>query len=325
MSHNKNILNHNNILCLVLFLFLCGLSADALAQTRHKKPVKQPARKTVVKKQQPLRPQTTDKPADQPENRLVKTDKPKGTDSTTLDKVAAVVHDSIKAQLKEPIVQVPVTLRSLILPGAFFAYGAITLNNGSLRKINEEVREAIWDGKKHTRPYVEDYLLLLPAASVYALNIAGVHGRNNLIDRSVIYGMSNLIANGLSYGVKSLSIETRPDSSDRYSFPSGHTAEAFVSAEFFHQEYKDRLHWSASAAAYGVAITVAYLRMHHNKHWLSDIAAGAGIGIASTRFSYYLYPAIKHWIFGSKKIKETTLILPTYQQGAFGFALVHNF
>src|SRR5690606_16099492 len=117
-----------------------------------------------------------------------------GSDTSTIDKVAEVIHDSVKAQIKSPIVQVPVTLRSLIIPGVLFAYGAVTLNNGGLRGINEEVRSWIWDGNTHSRPYVEDYLLLVPAAAVYGLNIAGVKGQNNLIDRSIIYGISNLIA-----------------------------------------------------------------------------------------------------------------------------------
>ena len=250
------------------------------------------------------------------------------TDTTQVQQDTTLVQkavDSVVAQVTAPIVQRPVTLKSLIIPGALFAYGVVTLNNFKLREINEEAREVFWDKKDHHSPYPEDYLLLAPAAAVYGLNIAGIKGQNNLIDRSIIYGLSNLIANGLSFGVKQLSIETRPDSSDRFSFPSGHTAEAFVSAEFLHQEYRGRIHWSVIASGYAVATTVAGLRMYHNKHWLSDVVAGAGIGIASTRFAYYLYPEIKHLIFGSRKIKGDAMILPTYQNGMFGLAGVLRF
>jgi membrane-associated phospholipid phosphatase len=161
---------------------------------------------------------------------------------------------------------------------------------------------------------------------VYGLNIAGVKGQNNLLDRSIIYGMSNLIANGIGFGVKYFGIEERPDKSDNHSFPSGHTAEAFVSAEFFHQEYKGRLHWTATAGAYAVATSVAYLRMYHNKHWLSDVVAGAGIGIASTRFSYYLYPLLKHVLFGSKKVRQNAALFPMYKAGGgYGLGFVYGF
>jgi hypothetical protein len=252
-------------------------------------------------------------------------------DTTGIERVADAVHDSVKSQLKAPIVQVPIRLKTLLIPGALFAYGVVTQNNGGLRVFNDQAKEYIWDGKPHGRPYVEDYLLLVPAAAVYGMNIFGVHGQNNLIDRSIIYGMSNAIANGFVFGLKYFGIEQRPDSTDNYSFASGHTAEAFVSAEFLHQEYKGRVHWTVTAAGYAVATTVAYLRMYHNKHWLSDVVAGAGIGMASTRFSYYLYPLMKHIIFGSKKIKEDrgkgALIYPMYNpgNGAMGLGLVAHF
>ena len=48
-------------------------------------------------------------------------------------------------------------------------------------------------------------------------------------------------------GVKKLTHELRPDGSDYYSFPSGHTTEAFASAEFLRQEYKDVSPWYATA------------------------------------------------------------------------------
>lgn len=246
----------------------------------------------------------------------------------TNDRDTSIVQkgvDSVVAQVKAPIVQIPVTLRSLIIPGTLFAYGVVTLNTGGLRIVNEEAKERFWDGRHHQSPYLEDYTLLVPAAAVYGLNMFGIKGQNNFVDRSILYGMSNAIANGLGFGIKTLSIETRPDSSDRYSFPSGHTAEAFVSAEFLHLEYRGRVHWTVIAGGYAVGVGTAYLRMYHNKHWLSDVVAGASVGIASTRFSYYLYPILKNWIFGSRKIKGDAMVLPTYRNGAFGLAGVWKF
>jgi membrane-associated phospholipid phosphatase len=250
-------------------------------------------------------------------------------DTSSIEQVAQVIHDSIKAQLKAPIVQVPVTLRSLIVPGALFAYGAITLNRTDLRVINEQARDWVWNGEKYSGFYIENYGLFAPAVAVYALNIFGVKGQNNLVDRSIIYGMSNLISNGIVFGVKQFGISRRPDASDDHSFPSGHTAQAFVSAEFFHQEYKGRVHWTAIAGGYAVATWVGYMRMYHNKHWLNDVVAGAGVGIASTRFAYYLYPVFKNWIFGSRKVREDAMIFPMYQNtgsgNVYGLSLSYKF
>jgi membrane-associated phospholipid phosphatase len=84
---------------------------------------------------------------------------------------------------------------------------------------------------------------------------------------------------------------TRPDGTNALSFPSGHTATAFASAEFMRMEYKDVSPWYG-IAGYAAAATTGYLRMYNNRHWLGDVLAGAGIGILSTQAAYFLYPKI---------------------------------
>ena len=49
--------------------------------------------------------------------------------------------------------------------------------------------------------------------------------------------------------------------------------------------------WHTSMQRYG------FLRMYNNKHWLSDVVAGAGIGIMSTKIAYWIYPVIKRKLF----------------------------
>lgn len=83
----------------------------------------------------------------------------------------------------------------------------------------------------------------------------------------------------------------RPDHSSNNSFPSGHTATAFVGAEQLWQEYKERSIWYG-IAGYSVAAGTGFFRMYNNKHWFSDVAMGAGIGIISTKIAYWLTPLI---------------------------------
>jgi membrane-associated phospholipid phosphatase len=64
-------------------------------------------------------------------------------------------------------------------------------------------------------------------------------------------------------------------------FPSGHTTVAFALATSFAREIKGT--WD-DVLFYALATTTAYARMHDNKHWMSDVVFGAGIGILSTRF-----------------------------------------
>mgnify|MGYP003199246539 CR=1 FL=1 len=63
-----------------------------------------------------------------------------------------------------------------------------------------------------------------------------------------------------------------------YSFPSGHTATAFMTATMLTKEYGHISPW-IGIGAYSVATATGLMRMANNKHWLSDVLTGAGIGI----------------------------------------------
>jgi membrane-associated phospholipid phosphatase len=160
--------------------------------------------------------------------------------------------------------------------------------------------------------------------SVYALNAAGIHGEHNFKDRTILLLMSNVIANGTVFAVKGWSHERRPDGSDYASFPSGHTAEAFVGAEFMRLEYKNVSPWYG-VAGYAMATATGMLRMYNDKHWASDVIAGAGVGIASTRIAYWLYPKMQHWFGKGKNPDVVNFVMPTYSNGAFGLSYVKTF
>jgi undecaprenyl-diphosphatase len=71
---------------------------------------------------------------------------------------------------------------------------------------------------------------------------------------------------------------TRPDGEQRRSnasFPSSHAANAFALAAVFARRRK-RLAW----AFWLLAALVGFSRIYLNRHFLSDVAAGAAIGIA---------------------------------------------
>ena len=71
----------------------------------------------------------------------------------------------------------------------------------------------------------------------------------------------------------------RPDKSNSVSFPSGHSASAFATASVLQRHYG----WKVGVPAGVVAAYVATARVHDNKHYLSDVIFGAGIGIVSGR------------------------------------------
>jgi len=216
----------------------------------------------------------------------------------------------------------PPHFKEWIFPVTFVVYGFSTIHLDALTDVNENFKNAIWNKYPHNTVTIDNYLQWVPAAAVYSLNFAGIHGEHNFLDRSMIYALSNLIMVVSVFAVKNITHEQRPDGSDYQSFPSGHSAEAFLSAEFLMQEYKNVSIWYG-IGGYAVATSVAYLRMYNNKHWFSDVVAGAGFGILSTRLSYILYPKIKK-LFMHTPIPDS-MLMPSYQNHSFGFSFVHEF
>lgn len=225
-----------------------------------------------------------------------------------------------------PAWKAPFPYQSLIVPAAMFAYGAVAVHNPTLQTLNGHVQETVWQDNPHKTTNIDNYLQFGPAVAVYGLNALGIHGAHNFKDRTMLLVMSSLIADGTAFVVKGWSHELRPDGSDHLSFPSGHTTQAFASAEFMRLEYKDVSPWYG-IAGYAMATATGMLRVYNNKHWISDVIAGAGVGIGSTRLAYWLYPKMQHW-FGKKDAGDqapVTMLMPTYQNGAVGLAYVKNF
>ncbi|BAV05337.1 PAP2 superfamily protein [Filimonas lacunae] len=201
----------------------------------------------------------------------------------TLNAQSAIVPDSGKTHFAiKP---------TLLVPMAMVGYGFAALHTPVFKNWNTDVHGRLANMNIEQHIHVDNYLQWTPAAAVYALNLAGIKGRNNFTNRTFLFGIATLIQGATIHSLKRMTQETRPDYSNKLSFPSGHTATAFASAEFMRMEYKDVSPWYG-IAGYAVAATTGYLRMYNNKHWLSDVVTGAGIGILSTQASYFLYPKV---------------------------------
>jgi membrane-associated phospholipid phosphatase len=183
-----------------------------------------------------------------------------------------------------------------IAPSIIFATGGAIAGIPALRKIEKSV----YDGFNPTRKLtsIDDYTQYVPAAAVFAMDAAGLKGKNKPQQQLLLYALGNVTATVLVQPMKRIIGRERPNKSDFHSFPSGHTSTAFVAAEFLHQEYGHYSTW-ISIAGYATAATTGYLRMYNNQHWLGDVLAGAAIGMASTKFIYWM----KREISNKKKMK----------------------
>ena len=133
----------------------------------------------------------------------------------------------------------------------------------------------------------DDYLQYAPAALTLGLKACGYESRSSWGRMIVSDAFSAAImagaVNGLKYSVGRL----RPDGSRRNSFPSGHTATAFMTATMLHKEYGWRSPWF-SIGGYTAAAVTGVSRILNNRHWLSDVIAGGAIGIGSVHLGYFI-------------------------------------
>lgn len=213
--------------------------------------------------------------------------------------------------------------KQLIIPAVLIGYGVIGLESDQLKGYNAQIREEVQEDIDE-KISIDDFSQYAPMVSVYALNGLGIKGKHNLKDRTIIMATSYLIMSGTVLSLKSITHEQRPDGSSFNSFPSGHTATAFAGAEFLLQEYKDTSLWYG-IVGYAVATGTGLFRMYNNRHWLTDVAAGAGIGILSTKVAYWLYPFIQNRILGNKEKKYSAIVIPFYNGEQLGIGVVVRF
>lgn len=212
--------------------------------------------------------------------------------------------------------------KSIIIPTILIGYGVVGLISPALKDINTITKNEFRD-HDDKKVNLDDYAQYSPFLSVYALNALGIKGKNNFKDRTIILTTAYLIMGSSVSIIKITSKVERPDGSDTNSFPSGHTATAFMGAEFLYQEYRDVSEWYG-ITGYVVAAGVGYFRLSNERHWLTDVATGAGIGILSTKIAYRILPLIKKTIFKDND-KRNGIVMPFYNGREYGLGLSMTF
>lgn len=208
-------------------------------------------------------------------------------------------------------------LTSVVIPTVVVGFCALSAKNEWLNRQKENIQGTI-TRRSGEQIKVDNYLQYSQIVSVYGLNLIGLKGKHSFKDRTIILAMSyatmGLIVNSMKYSFR----ERRPDGSTNNSFPSGHTATAFMGAEFLYKEYKDVSPW-IGYTGYAIAATTGYLRIYNNRHYLNDVIAGACIGMMSTKLSYWLYPKIFKKSANKKDESKPVIAgMPYYSNGEMG-------
>lgn len=172
-------------------------------------------------------------------------------------------------------------------------YVSVPLITGALLLKGEDTHFRNMRGGHMPKAYKssETYIQYLPLAATLGLKAFGVESRSSW-GRMVTSGaMGGAIMLAATQSMKNIISTRRPDNSDDHSFPSGHTATAFVTATILHREY-GHISPLVSIGGYATAAATGILRIRKNRHWASDVAAGAGIGILATELGYCITDAL---------------------------------
>ena len=194
------------------------------------------------------------------------------------------------------------------IPASFLTVGGLAAYAFDEHYYN--IREAHTPSFKQT---YDDYTQYLPGAVMLGMKVAGVEGKSTWGEMLLSDALSATLMVGLIESTKYIIGKERPDGSAKNSFPSGHTATAFMFATMLHKEYGELSPWF-SIGAYTCATATGFTRQLNKRHWMSDVLVGAGVGIISVELGYYLADLIlgKTRIYNVSNLRDFTERNPSF-------------
>jgi uncharacterized membrane protein len=208
--------------------------------------------------------------------------------------------------------------RRTVVPAALLTLAVLGTEKVDAMETDEALRREV---RAHVRirTNIDDQLRHVPAYASLGLSLAGVKGRHNTLNQALLFGLTYTINNTLTSNLKRLTHVTRPLGNSFDSFPSQHASAAFSAAALLHKEYGDRSLWY-SAGGYTIATATGALRIAKDNHWLSDVMAGAAVGMISTEVAYWAYPWLHRQL--TKGLGDRAVVIPSYFNGATGATLI---
>ncbi len=227
-------------------------------------------------------------------------------DAQMTDSLATKVHKGRNTVLKQ-----------FAIPTVLIGLGIYGTTDNSFINHNEikEERDEYFPGFSNR---ADNYLQFAPIPVVYAMDAMGLKGEHNWQQQTKYLGGAQLMMMAFVFPIKKYTHILRPDGSAYNSFPSGHTAQAFLAATFFQKEYGKKYPW-VSAGMFTLASGIGVFRILNNRHWVSDVLAGAGLGMLSVELSYLLLKSkSKH----AKALPD--MVMPSYKNGVLNCTAFYN-
>ena len=224
----------------------------------------------------------------------------------------AMAADADSVATRMSLVSYSFNPKSLILPASLITVGAVGtaidgMNDFHLFSRKDSVR----------RIHVDDYLEWGMLGWVFVCDLIGKE-KHNWVDQLCLVAIAEGLNAAMTRTLKYTINETRPDGG-RHSFPSGHTANAFLGAHIAWKEFKDSSPVLAYSG-YALALFVAGSRLYNNRHWVADVVAGAGFGILSVELAYLCYFPVRNAIARAvnKRVADRLILAPTFSPDGSG-------
>lgn len=213
-------------------------------------------------------------------------------------------------------------LKKTIVPRILIGSSLILTGTALDNRIQNNVRNMVGNDFTTT---IDDHLWKVPLVQMYSADLLGVQSKNHWFDQSKNAFIAHTINKYATNYFKGLIGKKRPNGYNNVSFPSGHTSKAFTSATVLYEEFKDTNPWLAYSG-YVFASTTGFLRIAKNAHYLSDVIAGAGLGILITKLVYH-FDYLFDWnpFKNNESFKENFTFTPTYSNQSFGLVAVLQF
>lgn len=156
-----------------------------------------------------------------------------------------------------------------LLAGAALTGAATTFDSGTQRLVTGKVEDLGEIGASAGT--------LSTIAPLTVALFAGGRASGDSRFRAATYDIAQAtLVTGLYTGILKTAVgRTRPDGSDNKSFPSGHTSNAFAWATVASHHYGPKV----GIPAYAIAGLIGASRIESDKHHLSDVVAGAALGM----------------------------------------------
>ncbi|HSZ71268.1 MAG TPA: phosphatase PAP2 family protein [Cytophagaceae bacterium] len=179
----------------------------------------------------------------------------------------------------------PIRPMSFFAPAALMIYGlSIQGHNGlySSYNIHQDVQSVCPGFFTPIDDYIDQVPLVMAFVTGY---VPGTKARHSNGRRLWMFVQAQVLTSVGVAALKYYSHELRPNGSDYLSFPSGHTAQAFMGAALFDLEYPGQMK-GLKIGLYSLAGLTGMLAMMNDRHWASDVLFGAGVGMLSVRLLY---------------------------------------